>query len=144
MAKLTDPQLDKREKIVKAMKRNFSDFKKRYGDDAKSVMYATSAKLAKNESVEFVAKFSEAISARTFADQLESYGITSNSSLHVDIDGSTSIIFESVRVLKSAVEKHMASTMIVFRLVIIISLQKQSIYKYTNISRKNVQYTSQS
>ena len=32
------------------MKKNKSDFKKRYGDDAEAVMYATATKRAKNES----------------------------------------------------------------------------------------------
>jgi len=38
-----------KEKNVKGMKKSFSDFKKRYGDDAKSVMYATATKMAKEE-----------------------------------------------------------------------------------------------
>lgn len=40
------------EKNVKGMKANITDFRKRYGDDAKSVMYATANKLAQKESVE--------------------------------------------------------------------------------------------
>lgn len=41
-----------KERIVKGMKKNKSDFKDRYGDDAESVMYATATKRAKNESLE--------------------------------------------------------------------------------------------
>jgi len=41
----------KAEEIVTAMKRNKSDFVKRYGDEAKSVMYATANKMSE-ESVE--------------------------------------------------------------------------------------------
>ena len=44
--KMTEKEMDKREDIVKGMKKNKSGFKKRYGDDAKSVMYATATKLA--------------------------------------------------------------------------------------------------
>lgn len=39
----------KAEEIVTAMKRNKSDFVKRYGDDAKSVMYATANKMSTEE-----------------------------------------------------------------------------------------------
>ena len=39
----------KAEKIVKGMKRRASDFKKRYGEDDKKVMYATANKLAQKE-----------------------------------------------------------------------------------------------
>lgn len=42
----------KREEIVKSMKKNFADFKKRYGKDAKSVMYATATKQAMKEEAE--------------------------------------------------------------------------------------------
>jgi len=47
--KLTSGEMDEREKNVKGMKKSFSGFKKRYGKDAKSVMYATATKMAKEE-----------------------------------------------------------------------------------------------
>ena len=47
--KLTEPEMEKKEKIVKKLKGKKDDFEKRYGKDAKSVMYATATKLAKNE-----------------------------------------------------------------------------------------------
>ena len=37
-----------KERIVKGMKKNKSDFKKRYGDNADAVMYATATKMAKS------------------------------------------------------------------------------------------------
>ena len=46
---MTEKEMEKREDIVKGMKKNKSGFKKRYGDDAKSVMYATATKLAMKE-----------------------------------------------------------------------------------------------
>ncbi len=46
---MSDEQMKKREDIVKGMKKNLSSFKDRYGVDAKSVMYATATKLAKEE-----------------------------------------------------------------------------------------------
>ena len=95
MPKLTKQQTDKKEKIVKAMKRNKGDFEKQYGDDAKSVMYATATKLAKKESVEFAVKFDESIPAYEFADKLRSYKISKNDSFSTEIDGSTTIMFES-------------------------------------------------
>ena len=41
----------KAEKIVNGMKRRASDFKKRYGEDDKKVMYATANKLAQKENL---------------------------------------------------------------------------------------------
>ncbi len=41
----------KAEKIVKGMKRRAPDFKKRYGEDDKKVMYATANKLAQKENL---------------------------------------------------------------------------------------------
>jgi len=38
-----------KEKVVKGMKKNKSDFKKRYGKDAESVMYATATNIAKEK-----------------------------------------------------------------------------------------------
>ena len=43
---MTDAEMDKREEIVKSMKKGIQGFKDRYGDDAKSVMYATATKNA--------------------------------------------------------------------------------------------------
>ena len=37
---------EKREDIVKGMKKNFADFRKQYGKKAKAVMYATATKIA--------------------------------------------------------------------------------------------------
>jgi hypothetical protein len=49
---LTKPETKEKERIVKGMKKNKSDFKDRYGKDADAVMYATATKNAKtNESV---------------------------------------------------------------------------------------------
>lgn len=46
---MTDAQMKKREEIVKSMKDKMGDFKKRYGDKAKDVMYATATKMAMKE-----------------------------------------------------------------------------------------------
>ena len=47
--KLSKGEEKEKEKIVKGMKKSKSDFKKRYGDDAESVMYATATKIAKDK-----------------------------------------------------------------------------------------------
>ena len=44
---LTKGEEKEKERIVKGMKKNKKDFKKRYGDDAEAVMYATATKMAK-------------------------------------------------------------------------------------------------
>lgn len=46
---LSEPEMKKKEEIVKSMKKGLQGFKDRYGDDAKSVMYATATKQAKGE-----------------------------------------------------------------------------------------------
>jgi hypothetical protein len=46
---LTSAENNKKEEIVKSMKKGFAGFKDRYGDRAKSVMYATATKNAKGE-----------------------------------------------------------------------------------------------
>jgi len=43
---MTDAEMEKKEKIVKSMKKGLSGFKERYGDKAKNVMYATATKQA--------------------------------------------------------------------------------------------------
>lgn len=48
---LTAHELERREEIVKGMKKAKGDFEKRYGNRAKSVMYATATKMAKNEDI---------------------------------------------------------------------------------------------
>lgn len=44
---LDDAETDEKERLVKGLKKRARDFKKRYGDDYKSVMYATATKMAK-------------------------------------------------------------------------------------------------
>ena len=46
---LTKSEEDKKEDIVKGMKKDKKGFKQRYGDDAESVMYATATKIAKEK-----------------------------------------------------------------------------------------------
>ena len=46
---LSDAEMKKREDIVKSMKKSAAGFRKRYGERAKSVMYATATKMAKGE-----------------------------------------------------------------------------------------------
>jgi hypothetical protein len=52
MNEMSDAQMKKREEIVKSMKDKTADFKKRYGDQWKSVMYATATKQAMKEEVD--------------------------------------------------------------------------------------------
>lgn len=47
--KMSDAEMNKREKIVKGMKKKLSDFRARYGSRAKDVMYATATKNAMKE-----------------------------------------------------------------------------------------------
>ena len=47
---LTNTEVKRKEEVVKSMKKKMPEFKKNYGKDAKSVMYATATKMAKKES----------------------------------------------------------------------------------------------
>ena len=49
--KLTGTETEKKEKYVMSLKGKMGGFKKRYGERAKEVMYATATKMAKNEEV---------------------------------------------------------------------------------------------
>ena len=49
-SEMTDAQKAKREEIVMALKKKMPDFKEKYGDRAKDVMYATATKMAMKES----------------------------------------------------------------------------------------------
>jgi hypothetical protein len=57
---LTEPEMKKREEVVKSMKKGFAGFRQRYGKDAKSVMYATATKQAMKEELD------EAVSRKDF------------------------------------------------------------------------------
>ena len=50
--KMTAGEKKEKEKLVKGMKKSKGDFKKRYGKDAKSVMYATATKRAMSEDLD--------------------------------------------------------------------------------------------
>lgn len=52
--KMSEAQMKKREEIVKSMKKKQADFKDKYGDRWKEVMYATATKMAMKEEVEIV------------------------------------------------------------------------------------------
>jgi hypothetical protein len=43
---MTEPEKQKKEEMVKSMKKGLAGFKERYGDRAKNVMYATATKNA--------------------------------------------------------------------------------------------------
>jgi len=46
---LTEPEMKKKEEVVKSMKKGLEGFKARYGERAKNVMYATATKIAKEK-----------------------------------------------------------------------------------------------
>jgi len=50
--KLSKPEMNKREKFVKSMKKSKGDFEKRYGERGEEVMYATATKMAKKKGKE--------------------------------------------------------------------------------------------
>jgi 5'(3')-deoxyribonucleotidase len=68
---LTKGEEKDKEKYVKGMKKNKKDFKKRYGDDAEAVMYATATKMAKESKL----------------NELKGKELSSDSEIYVDMDG---------------------------------------------------------
>ena len=67
---MTDAQKQERERLVKGMKKNIAGFKAKYGDQAKSVMYATATKKAMSEETEEQRKDREE-QLKKFAGQVE-------------------------------------------------------------------------
>ena len=67
---LTKGEEKDKEKYVKGMKKNKKDFKKRYGDDAEAVMYATATKMAKESSDIFkaLAQVDESVTVTSSGD----------------------------------------------------------------------------
>jgi len=60
-SEMTPAQEKKREEIVMSLKKKMSEFKDRYGDKAKDVMYATATKMAMKEEIEEVEEISEGV-----------------------------------------------------------------------------------
>ena len=65
--KMTSSEIDKREKIVLSLKKQEDEFKKKYGDDWKNVMYATATKMAMGEEVD------ESFRGKITVPQINSY-----------------------------------------------------------------------
>jgi len=80
-AEMSDKQMKKREEIVKSMKKKSGDFKKRYGDRAKDVMYATATKMAMKEGFELGIEKSEFIE-EVELDEAKNYEIK-NGKIHI-------------------------------------------------------------
>jgi len=59
LEKMTPGEKKEKEKIVKGMKKAKGDFKKRYGKDAKNVMYATATKRAMDKKATFTNKYDD-------------------------------------------------------------------------------------
>ena len=66
---MTDAQMAKREEIVKAMKGDMEGFKKRYGDRAEAVMYATATKQAMKEGAQSYMPSGEEIAGKRPEDE---------------------------------------------------------------------------
>ena len=70
-SEMSDAQMKKREEIVKSMKKKMPDFKKKYGERAKDVMYATATKMAMKEGFELTEEdFEELDEAKMSASQI--------------------------------------------------------------------------
>ena len=68
IAEMTPEQEKKREEIIQSLKAKMGEFKSRYGDKAKDVMYATATKMAMKEEEEVTEEVSEEITEGVLAD----------------------------------------------------------------------------
>jgi len=71
--KMTSSEKKEKETLVKGMKKAKGDFKKRYGKDAESVMYATAAKRAMDEKLDAVGKEDDDINNDGKVDKTDKY-----------------------------------------------------------------------
>lgn len=86
---MSDAQMKKREEIVKSMKDKTADFKKRYGDRWKDVMYATATKQVMNEARGRPKKEDDVSSDSNFVMQMRK-AISLNGNKVNFLDGSSS------------------------------------------------------
>ena len=70
---MTSTEKKEKETLVKGMKKAKGDFKKRYGKDAESVMYATAAKRAMDEKLDAVGKEDDDINNDGKVDKTDKY-----------------------------------------------------------------------
>lgn len=82
--------MKKREEVVKSMKKNFADFRKRYGEKAKSVMYATATKQAMKEEEIQEAPEGEHLCAKHVYSELFGEGVVLNAQ-HAEPDAEGNI-----------------------------------------------------
>jgi archaellum component FlaC len=71
--KMTSSEKKEKETLVKGMKKAKGDFKKRYGKDAKAVMYATATKRAMDEKLDAVGKEDDDINNDGKVDKTDKY-----------------------------------------------------------------------
>jgi hypothetical protein len=71
--KMTSSEKKEKETLVKGMKKAKGDFKKRYGKDAESVMYATATKRAMDEKLDAVGKEDSDIDNDGDTDKTDKY-----------------------------------------------------------------------
>ena len=70
---MTSAEKKEKETLVKGMKKAKGDFKKRYGKDAKAVMYATATKRAMDEKLDAVGKEDDDINNDGKVDKTDKY-----------------------------------------------------------------------
>lgn len=70
---MTSSEKKEKETLVKGMKKAKGDFKKRYGKDAESVMYATATKRAMDEKLDAVGKEDDDINNDGKVDKTDKY-----------------------------------------------------------------------
>ena len=84
--KMTGHEKDKKEDYVKGMKKDKKGFTKRYGKDAKSVMYATATKMAMKKEAVSVFNDPRVIKHLGGKDNIKKFGITDTGNLSKEVD----------------------------------------------------------
>ena len=105
---MTGGEMNKREKIVKSMKKGMQGFKDRYGDRAKEVMYATATKQAMKEAFdEFTSEEIEEFLQTEEFQQLDelSKNALAKYHVHADLDIGRKVYDDHARSIAGALKK---------------------------------------
>ena len=107
---MTSSEKKEKETLVKGMKKAKGDFKKRYGKDAKAVMYATATKRAMDEKLDAVGKEDDDINNDGKVNKTDSYLANRRKKIAANLkegDHEVAMAQSSLKsIVKSAVELH--------------------------------------
>ena len=102
--KMTPGEKKEKEKIVKGMKKAKGEFKKLYGKDAESVMYATATKRAMDEELDPVGKEDDDIDNDGDVDKTDKYLLNRRKAIAANIKEGDHEVAMAIASLKSIIK----------------------------------------